>query len=158
MPKWLVVSSRSVRRQSEKLGRRWWTVWNKVFPGDRCRQSGVLVDQVCQWHEWVDPGIAARYSEELSSSVLHFLFFHLFSVLHFLVLHFQSTQFLFKLYWKMYSSMFFSETKSTVYKENRYRMTVKQCNIQRYLLISRRTYEDIVECRSQRCANSSRPL
>ena len=42
----LVVSSRSVRRQPEKLGRRWWKVWNKVLLGDRCRQSGVLVDQV----------------------------------------------------------------------------------------------------------------
>jgi len=49
----LVVSSRSVRRKPEKLGRRWWKVWNKVLPGDRCRQSGVLIDQVCQRHEWV---------------------------------------------------------------------------------------------------------
>jgi len=48
----LAVSSRSVRRQPEKLGRRCWKVWNKVLPGDRCWQSGVLVDQVCQWHEW----------------------------------------------------------------------------------------------------------
>ena len=60
----LVVSSRSVKRQPDKLGRRWWKVWNKVLPGDRCRQSGVLVDQVCQRHEWVVPGIAARYREE----------------------------------------------------------------------------------------------
>ena len=66
----LVVSSRSVRRPPEKLGRRWWKVWNKVLPGDRCRQSGVLVDQVCQLHEWVVPGIAAWYREELCSSVL----------------------------------------------------------------------------------------
>ena len=66
----LVVSSRSVRRQPEKLGRQWWKVWNKVLPGDWCRQSGVLVDQVCQRHEWVVPGIAARYREELCSSVL----------------------------------------------------------------------------------------
>ena len=66
----LVVSSRSVRRQPEKLGRRWWKVWNKVLPGDRCKQSGVLVDQVCQLHEWVVPGIAAWYREELCSSVL----------------------------------------------------------------------------------------
>jgi len=54
-----------------KLGRRWWKVWNKVLPGDRCWQSRVLVDQVCQRHEWVVPGIAARYREELCSSVLH---------------------------------------------------------------------------------------
>ena len=66
----LVVSSRSVRRQPEKLGRRWWKVWNKVLPGDRCRQSRVLVDQVCQQHEWVVPGIVARYHEGLCSSVL----------------------------------------------------------------------------------------
>jgi len=66
----LVVSSRSVRRQPEKLGRRWWKVWNKVLPGNQCRQSGVLVDQVCQQHEWVVPSIAARYREELCSSVL----------------------------------------------------------------------------------------
>ena len=72
MPKWLflIVSSRSVRRQPEKLGHWWWTVWNKVLPGDRCWQSGELVDQVCQRHEWVVPGIAARYREELCSSVL----------------------------------------------------------------------------------------
>jgi len=61
----LVVSSRSVRRQPEKLGRRRLKVWNKVLPGDRCWQSGVLVDQVCQQHEWVVPGIAARYREGL---------------------------------------------------------------------------------------------
>ena len=61
----LVVSSKSVRRQPEKLGPRWWKVWNKVLPGDRCWQSGVLVDQVCQRHEWVVPGIAARYREWL---------------------------------------------------------------------------------------------
>ena len=69
MPKrlYLVVSSRSVRRQLEKLGRRWWKVWNKVLPGNRCRQSGVLVDQVCQQHEWVVPGIAARYRDTFSS-------------------------------------------------------------------------------------------
>ena len=66
----LVVSSRSVRRQPEKLGRRRWKVWNKVLPGDRCRHSRVLVDQVCQRHEWVVPGITARYREGLCSSVL----------------------------------------------------------------------------------------
>jgi len=66
----LVVSSRSVRRKPEKLGRRWRKVWNKVFPGDRCWQSGVLVDQVCQQHEWVVPGIAARYRKEHNSSVV----------------------------------------------------------------------------------------
>ena len=65
----LVVSFTSVRRQPEKLGRRWWKVW-KVLPGDRCWQSKVLVDQVCQRHEWVVPGIAAWYREELCSSVL----------------------------------------------------------------------------------------
>ena len=69
-PLCLVVSSRSVRRQPEKLGRRWWKVWNKVLPGDRCWQSGVFVDQVCQRHEWVVPCIAARYRKGLCSSVL----------------------------------------------------------------------------------------
>ena len=66
----LVVSSKSMRWQPEKLGRRWWKVWNKVLPGDRCRQNGVLVNHVCQRYEWVVPGIAARYREELCSSVL----------------------------------------------------------------------------------------
>ena len=66
----LIVSSRSVRQQPEKLGRRWWKVWNKVLPSDRCWQSAVLVDQVCQRHQWVVPGIAARYREELCSSVV----------------------------------------------------------------------------------------
>ena len=71
MPKRLcLVVYRPMRRQPEKLDRRWWKVWNKVLPGDRCRQSGVLVDKVCQQHEWVVPGIAARYREELCSSVL----------------------------------------------------------------------------------------
>ena len=40
-------------------------------PGDPWWQSGVLVDQVCRQHEWVVvvPSIAARYCEELCSSV-----------------------------------------------------------------------------------------
>jgi len=56
MPKWLclVVSSRSVRRQPEKLGRRWWKVRNKVLPGDRCRQSGVLcLHLLCLHSAWL---------------------------------------------------------------------------------------------------------
>ena len=65
------VSSRSVRRQPEKLSRRWWKVWNEVRPGDWCWQSGVLIDQVCQRRKCrVVPGIVSRYREELCSSVL----------------------------------------------------------------------------------------
>ena len=72
MLKWLflVMSSKSVRRQPEKLSHRWWIVWNEVRPGDQCWQSGVLVDQICQRHEWVVPDIAARYRDELCNSVL----------------------------------------------------------------------------------------
>jgi len=72
MPKrlFLAVRSRSVRRQPEKLGRRWWKVWNELRPGDWCWQTRVVVDQVCQPHEWVVSGITARYREELCSSVL----------------------------------------------------------------------------------------
>ena len=66
----LVMSSKSVRRQPEKLSHRWWKVWNEVRPGDQCWQSRVLVDQICQRHEWVVPDIAAWYRDELCSSVL----------------------------------------------------------------------------------------